>query len=721
MNQSSINYSAHHSPIGAFASFTLGFRGACGGLGLELGGPANQNVYIGVESEPGLYNLLPFFDQAAGLGDAQQFDVEGNDGSIAAPSLRRVGKDEDNPRPPARIRPVPSAKIRREFGAAIDTWTAPGFSFSIASPLCGVPDPESASEDNLKLAVVPAVLCSLTVDNTEGSTARRAIFGFTGSDPYSAMRRLDDVSDSAYTGIGEGNHCAIVSRDEGVSSAMGFRIFEVLSESLPGNNAFGQGRCGTLLCEVPAGEKRTFQYAVCFHRNGIVTSGLPMRYFYTRFFPDIESVATYALENYDLLWKRAQDASMELENRALSEDQRWMLAHALRSYYGSTELLEYENKPVWVVNEGQYRMMNTFDLTVDHLFWELRRNPWVVRNQLDWFVDRYSYEDKVRFPGDKTEYPGGLSFTHDMGVTNVWSRAGYSSYEKAGLTGVFSYMTHEQLVNWLCCATVYVEQTGDTAWLEQRWSVFECCFESLLNRDHPDPEKRRGLMQLDSSRCMGGAEITTYDSLDISLGQARNNTYLAGKIWACYLALEKLFRERGDAPRAQLAQAQAERTTQTLLACVATDGTLPAVLEGDNDSRIIPVIEGLIFPYLNGCRDALQQDGPFGDFIAALRRHLDAVLQPGICLFEDGGWKLSSTSNNSWLSKIYLCQFVARQILGRERDEIDIKADTAHVSWLLDERNAPFAWSDQMLSGQAVGSKYYPRGVTSILWLHEQQ
>ena len=76
-------------------------------------------------------------------------------------------------------------------------------------------------------------------------------------------------------------------------------------------------------------------------------------------------------------------------------------------------------------------------------------------------------------------------------------------------------------MSWLCCATVYVTQTGDNAWLETRWPVFEKCFGSLLRRDHPDPKKRRGLMQLDSSRCAGGAEITTYDSLDVSLGQAR--------------------------------------------------------------------------------------------------------------------------------------------------------------------------------------------------------
>ena len=41
--------------------------------------------------------------------------------------------------------------------------------------------------------------------------------------------------------------------------------------------------------------------------------------------------------------------------------------------------------------------------------------------------------------------------------------------------------------------------------------------------------------------------------------------------------------------------------------------------------------------------------------------------QPGICIFPDGGWKLSSSSDNSWLSKVYLSQFVARKVLGLPR------------------------------------------------------
>lgn len=54
-------YNAHHAPIGAFASFTLGYKGAKGGLGLELGKPADQNVYIGLQSRDGdNYQALPF-------------------------------------------------------------------------------------------------------------------------------------------------------------------------------------------------------------------------------------------------------------------------------------------------------------------------------------------------------------------------------------------------------------------------------------------------------------------------------------------------------------------------------------------------------------------------------------------------------------------------------------------------------------------------------------
>src|SRR5215210_6318604 len=119
------NYNAHHSPIGTFASLTLGFRGAQGGLGLELGGPANHNVYIGVEDQQRTFQCLPFFgDATAGAEEALRYDVEGSQSSDDPLSGAYVGHTEDAPSlPPARLRALDQSAISRDFQLSTDTWT----------------------------------------------------------------------------------------------------------------------------------------------------------------------------------------------------------------------------------------------------------------------------------------------------------------------------------------------------------------------------------------------------------------------------------------------------------------------------------------------------------------------------------------------------------------------------------------------------------------------
>ncbi|SDK02448.1 glycoside hydrolase family 52 protein [Sediminibacillus albus] len=695
-------FNAHHSPIGSFSSFTLGFTGNGGGLDLELGRSPRKNIYIGVENadKPGVYDALPFFGTET--DESSRFDIENPDPEPDKPNI---------------IHPFSKEQVERDFKLGTDTWKAGDITFRLYSQVHPVADPESASEEDLKLTLVPAVLAELTIDNSKGKRSRRAFFGYEGSDPYSSMRRLDDTSE--LPGVGEGRITAIAAANQHARSALHFSQENILTSPLEENWTFGLGTVGSLVMDVPAGETATYQFAVCFYRGGIVTAGMDTSYYYTKFFANIEEAASYALKNFDKIKDRALASDRLLTDTSLSEDQKFMMAHSIRSYYGCTQLLEREGKPFWVVNEGEYRMMNTFDLTVDQLFFELKMNPWTVKNELDMFVERFSYEDGVRFPNDEKVYPGGLSFTHDMGVANTISRPHYSSYELYGIDGCFSHMTHEQLVNWLLTASVYVEQTEDKQWLSENMEIFKQCFESLLNRDHPEPEKRNGLMGLDSTRVMGGAEITTYDSLDVSLGQARNNIYLGGKIWASYVALEKIFRDNREASLAELAGRQADKSANTIVENVTGQGYVPAVIGENNDSKIIPAIEGLVFPYFTNNHEALEPEGRFGEYIKVLKTHLETVLKEGVCLFEDGGWKISSTSNNSWLSKIYLSQFIARHILKHD-DKNGAKADQAHVKWLTHPQLSVWSWSDQIISGEITGSKYYPRGVTSILWLEEE-
>ncbi len=692
-----IFFNTQHAPLGAFASFTLGAKGAKGGFGLELTKPADQNIFIGLEDRTGKrFSCLPFFDAVS--DESARFDVEGGE-TASKTSLHAF----------------PDGRIRRTLLPGTDSWEAGDLTFVIHTPVMAAPDPLKSGARELMAAYVPALPIEVTVDNRKSNKPRRFFFGFQGSDPYRCLRCLNQTAPVA--GIANGDIFGIASDSEGVVSAQGFSVEEILAETDPFNYGFLLGPVGLLLATVPAGKKVTLKFAACFHRAGNATSGLESQYFYTRFFRNLESVAGYALKHFSSLKMRGGAFGKDFVKAKLSPARQFMLTQAVQSYYASTELLEVDGDPVWIVNEGEYRMINTFDLTVDQLFFEMKLNPWTVRNELDWFVKRYSYTDKVRFPGKPGEHPGGLSFTHDMGVANHFSKPGHSVYEKTGLHGCFSHMTHEELVNWVICGLVYEKQTGDAAWLAKNRSIFQKTLTSLLNRDHPDPEKRDGVMSLDSSRCSGGSEITTYDSLDVSLGQARNNLYLAVKCWGCYVGLESLFERLGDAKRASICRDQARRCAGTICASADDHGLLPAILNENVESRIIPAIEGLVVPYALGLKSALSEKGDYGHLIKALRRHLVAVLKPGICLFPDGAWKISSTSDNSWLSKIYLCQFIAERILKCVPKPAMDAADEGHAGWLLREENVYWAWSDQMVSGVAKGSKYYPRGVTSILWL----
>ncbi|MHC4872101.1 MAG: glycoside hydrolase family 52 protein [Planctomycetota bacterium] len=693
-----IFYNAFHSPIGAHSSFTLGCKGPSGGLGLELEKPADEDIYIGIETRKGgEFKTLPFY--VGSNDEAARFD-HAKKNNLKTSALSAFSDKE----------------IKREYNLSTDCWKAGDLEFTIYSPVQPAPDPENTSAKIQKQVYCPAVLAELTIDNTKSKKPRRAFFGYQAKGTTDNLRWYNSNN---MNGIIKGQQTAILSADKNVETAVGFtpdHIFKVTDKK---NYKDGLGETGFNIVTAAPGKRQTFRFAICFFRGGIVTTGMQTSYWYYRFFKNIESVGKYALANFSVIKRNALKADKLAESKKLNNFQRFQLIHAIRSYYGSTQLLDYKGKPIWVVNEGEYRMMNTFDLTVDQLFFEIKMNAWTVKNELGLFTSRYSYTDKLHFPGGKNKHPGGISFTHDMGHNNQFSRPGYSTYEKFGLDGCFSHMTHEQLVNWILCAAVYAKQTGDKKWLKENISVFSKCLRSMMNRDNPKDLKRNGIMSLDSDRTLDGAEITTYDSLDVSLGQARNNVYIAVKGWAAYLAMEEIFDNFKMKKEAARSAKQAARAADTISSFLNKEGYIPAVMGEKCNSKIIPAVEGLVFPYVLQQKDNLKQNGKYGHLIKALHKHLTTVLKKGTCIYPDNGWKLSSSADNSWLSKIYLCQFVTRKVLGINNPATTEKADKAHRNWLLKEENLYFAWSDQICSGIARGSKYYPRGVTSILWLEE--
>lgn len=749
-----IGFNAHHSPMGAYMTFTCGHPGTRGGIGLQKGQPADQDLFIGYidgdrfSDKPLM--ALPFF-AGAGSNAAADFKVE------------QAGPAEQNAK--ANVEPIALDDITRGYGWASDAWLSGPMKFSLYTPFADIPDPAKTTHSVVRRRLLPAIVARLTIDNTNCTTPKTGVFslGF----PHPGTRPITaDLGGEQRVGFamrrGAGFAAEICDITFGGSDVrmkpygfMRWSPTEGLQEKY--NPIHLLGTCPGLAFEVPPGARYRMTIAIGCYQEHYQTTGLDGAYLYTKYYQGLNDVLRSALNHSHELVDAAHAQSKELDKYPLSEEQKFLIAHATHSYYGNTQLLEAAGAPLWVVNEGEYCMMNTLDLAVDHVFWELDHNPWVVRNLLDTFATRYRYMDEIKVyrdgkapaatdashsadpsappvppddaqlsrPYDKV--PGGISFCHDMGAHNNFSAPGTSSYELANLTGTFSFMTQEQLCNWILTAGCYVAKTRDTCWLKQQQPIIDACLKSMIVRGG-----ETGFAQHDSAKCGGGQEITTYDSLDHSLAQTRNNVYMAVKCWAAYRALGLMFRDLGETDSQASCDAHAEMIASVVVKH-EVGGILPAIFEPNSpgyDSHILPAVEGTIYAlyfaetgYSGGSVQDLFASTSESRMFTVLKEHARKLLTDPkrANLFDDGGIKLSSTSNNSWMSKICIFMHLARKLfkLDESPEIADIlkKADVAHAKWEA-VGSAYWACSDQIVSGVAKASRYYPRIITSALWLH---
>ena len=74
-----------------------------------------------------------------------------------------------------------------------------------------------------------------------------------------------------------------------------------------------------------------------------------------------------------------------------------------------------------------------------------------------------------------------------MGINNNFSSPGNSSYELSNLKGCFSYMTQEQLCNWVLMAASYVAATRDVGWLLANKHLLDACARACRHVPIPAP------------------------------------------------------------------------------------------------------------------------------------------------------------------------------------------------------------------------------------------
>ena len=143
-----INFNAQHAPIGAYFSFTCGRAGSRSGIAMQNARP-NSDLYIGVKTgdrkSDSPIQCLPFFQPGADDADS-------------------------------RLVPYAERQIERHYGWASDRWVTPEFEFAIYSPFGEIIEPEKYHPSMSRVCLLPAVLATLTIDNSAGTETKTGLF-----------------------------------------------------------------------------------------------------------------------------------------------------------------------------------------------------------------------------------------------------------------------------------------------------------------------------------------------------------------------------------------------------------------------------------------------------------------------------------------------------------------------------------------------------------------
>jgi hypothetical protein len=661
-----------HAPMGACSTITYGYKGTTCGVGTSTGVYPYYSgvggVLMGLSGSSGL-QILPFVGSAASVSINAHF--------FADSSIQRT------------ITPCTDQHIV----------AGTGLSFICYTPAWSMPDFNAATLSEKRRYLLPATWLVFTIQNTN-STPEDFYFGL----PVTSIQKT--FANNAYQGFVLGE--AALAVQSGTCELLSGSRLTSLFNGMTNGFAFH--------VSVPAGETRTQMVVLAYYRSTVVDGRTGSHYYYTSLYPSIDDVIDSAFAGFGDALARCQQLTTAMNRAGLNPYRQFMASHALHSYMANTAcLIDPQGRAHWWEIEGFFNYINTFDLTVDHAFYDSLVQPWALRNVLDGFSGAltgasYSYDTPLYNANTYAQVSNhGFSFYHDMGL---WPNSGTGPAYGVN-------MGLEELQSWILSAGLYWSHTGDDTWLTNNSTLLQTCLNSLLMRDSTNSIARDGIPENVNS-----GEITTYDNLDASLQRSAFSGRMTVRNWASYLALNAMFTQIGDAVDASTCQNMAGIAAQTVVdrwnSYHASLGYIPALLDGSSTAAITPMIEGLAYPAAMGLTNAVDRNGgPYASMLQTLSNHMVAILTPGKCIGSpSGGWMMTSANIITWQSKIFICQYAAETVLGIPNNLVNGAVDQGHVSiqFQLGFNQGWVDATDGTGNANFAGGPHYPRAITTALW-----
>jgi len=672
-----------HAAIGTYSNFAYGAKGDKCGFGFSSSSipysSSGGGVVIALSGSSGL-QALPFVASTAGISASATF--------------------------------FPDTNVQRTLTPCTDQWNVNngGLTWTNYTPAWKMPSFDAATLACKQYFFLPATWMVFTIHNTN-STAEDFYFGL----PVGGTQT--SYASGTYQGFAVGEGAMAVQT--GTCDLLSGTALKTALSGMSSGFAFH--------VNIPAGQTKSLTVVLADYRSTVTDSRISAHYYYTSLFGSMDSVISAAFAEFADAQTRCQQLATAMAGANLNAYRQFLASDALHSYQACTAAeLDATNGFLWREMEGAYNYVNTFDLTVDHAFYDSLMYPWALRNVLDTYSGTfngsgYTYAHPLYdIVANAVVSPGGFGFHHDMGqgLTSASPATDPTTYDSS-----YSYMGQEELQNWILSAGLYWNRSGDNTWLTNNMALLQTCLNSMLLRDDTNAATWDGVTTYLNERGGTVPEITTYDALDSSLKAPRLNAMTTVKNWASYLALQAMFKQIGDTSDATTCSNMAGLAAQSIVNAWntyhGTLGFIPAFLDGSNQTPLLPIVEGLSYPAQMGLTNAVDRvNGPYAAMLLALSNHVAAVLTPGECLdATTGSWKLSGSSANSWQSKIYLGQYIVENILGINSSNVVGTIDQIHATLQIQESSYQ-GWSDQLDSagGSPHGSYHYPRGVTSALW-----
>lgn len=465
-------------------------------------------------------------------------------------------------------------------------------------------------------------------------------------------------------------------------------------------------------------EKKTwfFIYAAYYDQTVMLDKRFnppnPLKFAYTQYFQSVFDVLGWVINRKNEILNRTNEFESLLSQSLLSEDEKYTIAVAFHSYFPNTFLLtdDHGMDVRYYVWEGQIKYISTLDVAYDVGVFEGMEIPWALKRQLQ------EWDTIAQYDEDGVIYPHDLGYRLEITPEQAYDYLG-------GNMGVEENCDYLLLLYW------YWKRTGDSAFLLSKRQGIQDILASLQRRD----TNRDGIADRH-------AYFTTIDQKE-AIHCAAENSYIAIKEMASYLASAEIFSALGDSVLADSFNNEAAIIQQTLVASPEmagnADGRIPTIhYYGDNiqlqnvwepytqndycgpfpenwNTATMLIPEGLLYLTLSG-----YDFSSMANFIQKLMTSNKAHFQ--ICHQGASYTSITSEKIRTWLSKLFDNELVNRSLslLFPQFDHYELFALKEAFPLLSEKGNRGFsdAWEDS--DGKRRGLDYYPRGVNSFAMLN---